>query len=97
MDKKKQLNGINFKLRAAEFYLSDNVEEGLEFIEKAVESNKGIFPYGGVNFSIWEPFENYPMSNILIYIEDLALKFKEIYNEGKADNITQVSNTCCKK
>lgn len=76
---------MNFKLEAAHFFLSDNVEEGLEIIEKEVDEGKGNFSYGGVDFSIWEPFENHNMSDILSYIEDLELKFEELYKKGKND------------
>lgn len=81
---------MNFKLEAANFFLSDNVEEGLEIIEKEVDEGKGSFSYGGVDFSIWEPFENYSMSDILSYIEDLESKFTNLYNRGKYEKSRQV-------
>lgn len=87
MDQKKQLNGgkmnKSFKLRAAGFYLSDNCEEGLKILEEAVDSGKGSYAYGGVEFSIWEPFENSTMADLLSYIEDLAEHFERIYKEGE--------------
>ena len=76
---------MNFKLEAAYFFLSFNVEEGLEIIEKEVDEGRGSFSYGGLDFSIWEPFENHTMKDILSYIEDLELKFEEFYKQGKND------------
>ena len=74
-----------FIIRAAEFYLSDNCEEGLKILQEAVDSGKGSHTYGGVEFSIWEPFENSTMGSLLSYIEDLAEEFNSAYEQGKND------------
>ena len=73
----------SFKLQAAGFYLSDNCEQGLKILEEAVGSGEGNYAYGGIEFSIWEPFENSTMADILSYIEDLAVHFERIYKEGE--------------
>lgn len=72
-------------IKAASFYLSDNIKEGLEILMNLSLKGKGEFSYYGVDFSIWEPFENTSVNNLLSYIEDLAEEFKSVYEQGKND------------
>jgi hypothetical protein len=67
-----------FEIKAAEFFFcGDDVEEQYNKLKKL---DNYIYPSGINNIIVWEPFIDYDVSTLLMFIENLADNYEEFYN-----------------
>jgi len=78
---------MDCRLTAASYFLVDigetSVEEQLKILEESSE-----YLYNPAGVTIWQPFENWPVKDILNEIESLQNILQEVYDRGRKDGKT---------
>ena len=77
---------IDFMILAASEYLANNTidEKLIQDLENQVKLNK--HHWSETEITIWKPFESLSLREVLLFIEELADKFEQVYNKGLEDD-----------